>query len=204
MRDRPILFSGPMVRAILAGQKTVTRRVVKLPRWAVPGTIERFDVDLDGASAERRSDGEYAPIPCPYGVPGDRLWVRETFAEHEVDDVQGTRAFYRADHADGKCQVRPGLALKWTPGIHMPRVVSRITLEVVSVRVERLHAITEEDAIREGVDAVSVADVPRNGTLTRRVDQLAQLWERINGERAPWTSNPWVWRIEFRRVEGRR
>lgn len=203
MRDRPILFSGPMVRAILAGQKTVTRRVVKLPRWAVPGTIERFDVDLDGASAERRSDGEYAPIPCPYGVPGDRLWVRETFAEHEVDDVQGTRAFYRADHADGECQVRPGWALKWTPGIHMPRVVSRITLEVVSVRVERLHAITEEDAIREGVDAVSVADVPRNGTLTRR-DDFAQLWERINGERAPWTSNPWVWRVEFRRVEGRR
>ena len=74
---------------------------------------------------------------------------------------------------------------------------SRITLEVVSVRVERLHAITEDDAIREGVDAVSVADVPRNGTLTRR-DDFAQLWQKINRKRAPWASNPFVWRVEFK------
>lgn len=79
----------------------------------------------------------------------------------------------------------------------MQRSDSRITLEVVSVRVERLHAITEDDAIREGVDAVSVADVPRNGTLTRR-DDFAQLWQKINGKRAPWASNPFVWRVEFK------
>lgn len=210
MRERGILFSGPMVKAILAGAKTVTRRTVK----AAPGRQSTFltpellnaspraelaSVEEGiGAQFEHPRGGPLTWVRCPYGSVGDRLWVRETFAEHEVDDVQGTRAFYRADHADGECQVRPGMFLKWTPGIHMPRVVSRITLEIVSVRVERLHAIDDADARREGV-----ALAGRTTNLGPRED-FAALWDAINGERAPWTSNPWVWRVEFKVAEVRR
>jgi hypothetical protein len=173
--ERPILFSGSMVRAILAGTKTVTRRIVRAPK----------------------SMRDLASLRCPYGAPGDRLWVRETWqTETHPDDRDAAKVSYRAD-GEVHCE---GDRWTWRPSIHMPRWASRITLNVVSTRMERLHSITEEDAIAEGVDAVSVADVPRNGTLSRVAD-FAQLWQMINGKRAPWASNPPVWRVEFKADE---
>lgn len=207
-RERPILFSGSMVRAILAGQKIVTRRVVGLPELQ-PSTTPGYDWTWRGqapvksvAQQRRHPRGCWQDVRaktllglCPYGIPGDRLWVRETWWRCPCDQI-----VYREKFDAGGYPNLPAAPSAWRPSIFMERKDSRITLEVVSVRVERLHAITEEDAIREGVDAVSVADVPRNGTLSRR-DDFAQLWQKINGKRAPWGSNPFVWRIEFRRVE---
>lgn len=175
-RERPILFSSPMVRALIAGTKTQTRRVVK---------------------------GEW--IVCPYGGPGDRLWVREShwWFKDEHDPVTGyyppkltaEDVEYRADGE------RPGRS--WRPSIHMPRWASRITLEITGVRVERLQEISEADARAEGappghpsIDRVSrefgFADFPRSW--------YGQMWEQING-RGSWAANPWVWVLEFRKLE---
>lgn len=218
VREHPILFSGPMVRAILAGEKTVTRRVVKpQPPMGCAYLINAngsaaLCVDEESARSGMRKSTRFVPptprskdhrLPCPYGASGDRLWVRETWLPHEFDDGADI-ATYRADYDDGPIpkairEEREGTS-RWHSGRFMPRRASRITLQVVSVRVERLHAIDNDDAKREGVDAVSVADVPRNGTLCQR-DDFAQLWEKINGKRAPWASNPWVWRVEFARVK---
>lgn len=186
MKERPILFSGPMVRAILAGQKTVTRRVVREKKCTTCNDVGEVHAGTEHGLTIRpcpRCDGVRR---CPYGAPGDRLWVRETW-RYLGDGV----TLYRADIPDHLAR-----RTTWHPSIHMRRHRSRLTLRVTDVRVERLHAIDEADAIREGVDAVSVADVPRNGTLSRR-DDFAQLWEKINGKRAPWASNPWVWRVAF-------
>jgi hypothetical protein len=192
MTERGILFSAPMVRAILRDEKTVTRRAVKWPLLG-PSDGRKRRVYRTEDVAEVNTG---AVALCPYGRAGDRLWVRETFARLGSDLVH-----YRAggwNRPPGNIHVN---GLRWKPGIHMPRTASRLTLEVVSVRVEELHAITEEEAVREGVDAVSVAEVPRNGTLSRR-DDFAQLWEKING-RGSWALNPWVWRVEFKVVEVR-
>lgn len=193
MKERPILFSSPMVKALLAGTKTQTRRLVK-PQ---PGP------EL-GETPGAAWNAGFVDVKCPYGQEGDRLWVREAwgfdsgvrgdFRPLGRNDLSGmdllTHTLYRADG---------GKAPRWRPSIHMPRWASRITLEVTSVRVERLQDITEEDAKAEGVDSVPVADVPRNGTLYHR-DDFAQLWDIINGSKAPWSSNPWVWVVGFRRL----
>ena len=190
MTERPILFSGPMVRAILAGAKTQTRRLVKLPRWAEPGTLEE---GTEGVLAVARVSGCLADVPCPYGAPGDDLWVRETW---RADDFDPPGTIYAADHPDLLDDVR-GI-IRWRPSIHMPRNRSRITLRVASVRVERLHDITEDDARAEGVltvDGLLSAMTPR--------ERFACLWREINGGRASWDANPWVWRVQFwRRDDG--
>ena len=212
MSARPVLFNGAMVRAIIAGAKTQTRRLVKPqppegadPRWTwCVSSTNRDDVgafhhgviEPDGNSFTDRGRERQTAYRCPFGAPGDDLWVRETWAEHEPDDVQGTRTYYRADHADGEVQVRPGMFLRWTPSIHMPRWASRLTLRVTSVRVERLHAITEDDARAEGVltvDGLLSAMTPR--------ERFACLWREINGGRASWDANPWVWVVSFKRDE---
>ncbi len=196
--ERPILFSGPMVRAILDGRKTQTRRVVK------PQPGGQLFHGMDWRWYRSALADEREPIRCPYGVPGDRLWVRETFALSVVDpdgpppedDHENYDVIYRADpdqpgggwtDGDGKAIPPP-----WRPSIHMPRWASRLTLEVVSVRVERLNEISEADARAEGMDA-DVANSPRVWFMAT--------WNAINAKRAPWESNPWVWRVEFRRVE---
>ena len=171
--EHPILFSTPMVRAIIGGQKTVTRRVI---RGVSPGA----DRPLAMCGAVSFSDtGRW--ITCPYGAPGDRLWVRETW-RYESDGV----AMYRAD-------VRDELAhrAKWRPGIHLRREHARLFLAVEDVRVERLCSLDDSDAIREGIPAAG--DV-------RPFARFAELWDRINGKRAPWAGNPWVWRVQFRRL----
>lgn len=216
IRERPILFSAPMVKAILDGRKTVTRRVVKpQPDDSTPGYwswLARKGLPVGRVAAEALS---------PFGQPGDRLWVRETFSSV---DVNGHKSSPREAHfvvlPDGTQVCRDGTVLAalpeyargafdgitWRPSIHMPRWASRIMLEVVSVRVERLHEITEDDARAEGVDdgpGLGGRLYPGTGAARgplghRRVFSL--LWEMINGKRAPWASNPWVWRVEFRRV----
>ena len=171
--EHPILFSTPMVRAIIGGQKTVTRRVI---RGVSPGA----DRPLAMCGAVSFSDtGRW--IACPYGAPGDRLWVRETW-RYESDGV----AMYRAD-------VRDELAhrAKWRPGIHLRREHARLFLAVESVRVERIHMIDCEDARREGIGSGPWAD---------ERDGFARLWQKINGKRAPWSADPWVWRVQFRRL----
>ncbi|MHB0973915.1 MAG: ASCH domain-containing protein [Thiobacillus sp.] len=181
MKERPMLMSAPMVRAILAGTKTQTRRVVK-PQ---PGGLLKLALHL-----ARRG----LPIwfcdgwdgTCPYGQPGDQLWVRETFAP------MTTGYAYLADPV-----WRDSPSGRWHPSIHMPRVASRITLEIVSVRVERLQDISESDALAEGVSPdmglcwQSGDDTPRG--------MYGELWESINGP-GSWDANPWVWVVEFKRV----
>lgn len=193
MSARPVLFNGAMVRAILAGAKTQTRRVVK-PQ--PPEHVVRLRQWYQRPAEWVDADGSNYSARCPLGAPGDDLWVRETWAEHEPDDVQGTRVYYRADHAGGEAQVRPGMFLRWTPSIHMPRWASRLTLRVTSVRVERLHAISEDDARAEGVQTLD----PRTSAASAR-ECFADLWSEISG-RESWDANPWVWVVSFERNGG--
>jgi len=198
MKERPILFSAPMVKAILDGRKTVTRRVVKpqppanahqVETWHHPDTKPRF---FTWTTAGEISD-QWEPLPCPYGQPGEKLWVRETWM-----DLLGTgierktgdhgRYAYAADTPPGSYgdDQRKAYGLKWRPSIHMPRAASRITLEVTDVRVERLGDVSESDARAEGVQSVA---------------EFKELWASINGP-SSWDANPWVWVVEVKRVEG--
>ena len=219
MTDRPILFSGPMVRAILAGTKTQTRRLLtdRLKRY--PSATEHLDMLFRDDPKSRVRVAECGAVlvdthggiasgiaSSPYGVPGVRLWVRETFATLTGN---GHRTVYRADNdppmtGPADCPV-PVLDMKWTPSIFMRRAQSRLTLTVTDVRVERLQSITEEDARAEGVAGKPCADEGDEYDPTCRHclsarGAYAALWDSINGERAPWASNPWVWVVSFARV----
>lgn len=179
-KDRPILFSAPMVRAILAGTKTQTRRVAKPQRKTGLG-------DLDALAQHQYG-------LCPYGKPGDRLWVRETFRGPLDDGSFG----YRATH-DGPFTWH---SYTWKPSIHMPRAASRITLEITDVRVERLQDISEEDAIAEGIELLNGRYTFNGGLHESRtaVESYQALWEQLNGSES-WWANPFVWVISFRRIE---
>ncbi len=198
MVERPIIFSGPMVRAILEGRKTQTRRVVK----GNPIDI----VTLIGA--DDKPTGEYGlcfhpsvierRVSCPYGQPGDRLWVRETRGINRHGDV-----VYRADTSDFSHDVRDENQ-KWKPSIHMPRRASRITLEVLRVRVERLQEISEEDAKAEGAEMqpAETGQLDANGNPIEKGSYrlgFYSLWESINGP-GSWIENPWVWAVKFPRI----
>lgn len=218
MKERPIIFTAPEVRAILAGRKTVTRRVVKLPRgcsWygALGGEREGWWVD-DSCPAWFHID----ELRCPYGQPGDRLWVRETFLYEPADycweasvsiPSRPAMTIYRAD-ADPTGSDTAG----WKSPIHMPRSLSRITLEIESVRVDRLQDISEADAMAEGVERIFpaghpadtgpnhyTAEGPERVSLNQptAVGAFRALWALINGE-GSWTANPWVWVLAFKRV----
>lgn len=218
MKERPILFSGPMVRALLDGRKTQTRRVVNLPHNNALGQWE--PTTIGGLNGGRTKDGLTIPeqgaiwhtrtgdsLMCPYGAPGDRLWVRETCRAEELPDgLDGIR--YAADKAF--VAIRGSDADRWiqlnayrgkkgavVPPIHMPRWASRIVLEITGVRVERLQSISEADAEAEGINFLrSVPDADE--TLDAR-GLFHCLWDGINGDGA-WAANPWVWVVEFRRV----
>lgn len=237
-RERPILFSGPMVRAILDGRKTQTRRIIKPQpqRCEAYGREEAFCPDaaysrepgstMQGMAVDPRrwwcanAGGPRTAHVCPYGQPGDRLWVRETWAlENPPED--GELLIWQADrsaawrsHLGERFRLAPNYQPnRWRPSIYMPRWASRLTLEVVSVRVERLHDISEEDAKAEGACEWGLENERHEeawARWTRILDSstrvgsargaFAALWTSINGPKS-WDANPWVWCVEFRRVE---
>lgn len=221
MKERPMLFKDEMVRAILEGRKTQTRRVVKPPK----------NVDPEHWMPEKLWDGrfkalhwpadcaEFEILKCPYGQPGDRLWVRETFqgplvdddVEERPDDLESPKyCVYAADGSSAPefTDADDNLQRRWRPSIHMPRWASRITLEITSVRVERVQDIGYQDAQAEGVQTETADPWFYHISTERNVYDFAadepqgsfrKLWESINGA-GSWNANPWVWVIEFKRV----
>jgi hypothetical protein len=198
MKERPILFSAPMVRALLDGSKTQTRRVVKPQPSILAGELLCWK---DNAL----TDDQMAAL-CPYGQPGDRLWVRESwhqrgkfvFALPDSDKRSwlGTREI--AYSADAK---RPGHDWRSRPSIHMPRWASRITLEITEVRVERLQDISEDDALAEGCSSTAIVhEDGEDYTGHYASEEYQDLWESINGP-GSWDTNPWVWAVSFKRLE---
>jgi len=217
MKERPILFSGPMVRAILEGRKTMTRRAMKPQPHDGVDSVEWQDCIITGCNTPDQSgfammrDGviESEAIRCHYGAPGDRLWVRETFGYPEQNEDNGV--VYRAtDPTWDEATTKYCKTMLWNPSIFMPRWASRITLEITGVRVERLREISGRDAIAEGVEhfTVNVGDATvttfrdyLTGETNRAARQSFEtLWKSINGADS-WDANPWVWVVEFRRVE---
>lgn len=227
MKERPILFSAPMVRALLDGSKTQTRRIMKnQPRETDADPIRARLIDVICKSFERKQESHL----FPYGIGGDRLWVREAWRIGAWDEDEGEVAIdYLADgfsrrewiqvpeksdferywmqctddaakagletDAGGKYHWAPGNSpCRGRPSIHMPRWASRILLEITSVRVERLHDISEADATAEGTP--HSLNHPAGRTAT---ENYQYLWECINGD-GSWDLNPWVWVIEFKRV----
>lgn len=205
IKETPILFSGEMVRAILDGRKTQTRRVMKVQ---MPENLWRTGgIDTAGEYAfavpladDEKDDHLVKECKFPYGNIGDRLWVREAFT-FGYDFFGPKKYFFRADHVD--CTECADGRHKWKPSIYMPRRACRILLEITAIRVERLQDISEADALSEGVTD------PTAGTEYATPDDadyksgpktwFAMLWSRINGIES-WRENPWVWVIEFRRV----
>jgi len=208
-RERPILFQGAMVRAILDGTKTQTRRVMKCPRHY---QIEERD---DGTPWPWMYDDDRNCdhfLPCPYGQPGDRLWCREAWRADAMFDGRpprdippGARIEYEA--TSGADVPWPASMGKLRPSMFMPRWASRIVLEVTKVRVQRLRDIREADCWAEGIEAVDGAFTrDQHIDMTRRLGcciddakpSYALLWESINGP-GSWDANPWVWAVSFRR-----
>lgn len=242
MKERPILFSAPMVQAILKGRKTQTRRVIKggFPNAGPLAKLNYSHPDWQG------------PM-CPYGKPGDRLWVRESWGYHGLHSHGNLHEAMVKYHADGADRKIPFTSFKkmmdsapkqnfpqpadwdeldadekhwrhcewmqdwWQkqnqkPSIHMFRWASRITLEITNVRVERLQDISGEDAEREGVEMAEVGDmteIPSSWITKGWMPSLtsksyragfAVLWDKINGKKAPWSDNPWVWVVEFTKI----
>ncbi|MGV2810975.1 hypothetical protein [Enterobacter cancerogenus] len=210
-----MIFNCEMVRAILDGRKTQTRRVIKIQRegesWSVKSAVEprcpghTHDWWLPTATRP------YSALPrCPFGAVGDRIWVRETWAEAGAGapDLKLYRADY-PEHVPAHYEnVPPADEIRWTPSIHMPRWASRILLEITDVRVERLNGISETDAESEGIDMEALFDAQdcydciADHNMTGRptvTGAFKYLWESIYGKES-WQANPWVWVIEFKVV----
>lgn len=225
IKERPILFSGPMVQAILDGQKTQTRRIAW--KMDIHREMRKLDPSMPalwaGAVHPARESGYVSWYPgntgglaeltkkqydkgfeCPYGKLGDRLWVRETWAARiSYDSYSGVspevgRVEYRQS-PNWTFEI-PEERGKWRPSIFMPRWASRITLEITKIRVERLQEITEEDAKAEGVVSSRAGTIASFGEALA-LAQFRILWDVINHKRASWESNPWVWVVEFKRID---
>lgn len=200
MKERPILFSAPMVRAILEGRKTQTRRIVKPQRHP-------FGHMLAADEVAKEVIGQTCAVRCPYGKPGDRLWVREKHLNWWNNTDPPTFSHVAAYAADGY-ELQPGE--KWIPSIHMLRAASRINLEITGIRVERLQDIRPSDCSAEGIVPIPRPGYRMNGYGLEGTDQddahptwiaaYRALWESINGS-GSWDASPWVWVVEFRRVE---
>ncbi|MGP1216209.1 MULTISPECIES: morphogenetic protein [Serratia] len=210
MKERPVIFNGEMVRAIIDGRKTQTRRAISdrhrhlIDVASQVGECYPLESGIDHANSQ-----SYYREHCPFGRVGDRLWVREAYQgplfnfDQMETYLEDTSKFerpefceYRAD--GGKTpeyyDADDNLRFGWKPSIHMPRWASRITLEITAVRVERLNDISDGDAISEGC---SISDMKSCDCVA---DVFARLWSSIYGAES-WRANPWVWVIEFRRVE---
>lgn len=199
MTERGMIFNGEMVRAILDGRKTQTRRTVK------PQPDEDGLAKVTNGPWVDTSERNYR---CPFGDVGDRIWVRETWAEAgaSAPDLKLYRANYPEHVPSHYENVPPANEIRWTPSIHMPRWASRILLEIIDVRVERLNAISEHDAQAEGVAKLRGGfwQHYQPGWTQHQLSargSFVTLWKSIYGEES-WNSNPWVWVIEFKRVEG--
>lgn len=233
MKERPIIFSGASVTAILAGRKSQTRRLVKPPptaghylRTCWIAAPNGFEMGIRWLWREVGPNGRAIPNDerrCPYGIPGGRLWVREAFYCDHFEYPNGDREemlemlSYRAGHDcrdwEGGCPCpKDGSPSWWRSPLHMPRWASRIMLEITDVRTEQLHDISEDDARAEGVkasDAGIVFGPAEQGGEAIVHPELARTyrgayaiaWDLINGKRAPWASNPWVWVVSFNVVE---
>jgi len=214
MTERPIIFNGPMVCAILDGRKTQTRRVMR-PQ---PGpdidsnVLRRCEPKMRGAYRYiGTDDGHEISIPCPYGRPGDRLWVKEKFQplwEFADDEIGETRDWKTGKGYKINYPATDGVIEWWDqdkgprttckPSIHMPRWASRITLEVVSIRVERVQEISDVDAIAEGIE-------PLRQCVGFEVEEFSRLWDSINAKRGfGWEKNPWIWALTFRLLEAKK
>lgn len=229
MTERGMIFNGEMVRAILDGQKTQTRRIVN---WR--GLSEGLNLNFSGLKvceyptgwvieSEIRTSTEWRcqPTPCPFGVVGDRIWVRETFQgplfdfeqmeSYQEDSSKFQTPEFCVYKADGKpapefFDADENLHCCWRPSIHMPRWASRITLEITGVRVEQLKSISEEEARSEGVARLREGFWKhyQPGWTQHQLSakgSFATLWDSIYGS-GEWDRNPWVWVIEFKRIEG--
>jgi len=235
MSEKPILFKGEMVRAIVAGDKTQTRRIIKPqpPAWFKMRWPPHEGNEIVGV----REDGESYSLKCKY-TQGDTIWVRENWKPYAWDDGGIVTPLYQADNVIGKpndlwrCHEDPdgdkyndwwmkitdeleksgclttneGVFidtldhLKWRPSIFLPRSMCRILLEVVSVRVERVAEISHADALAEGINPNG--EYNDYGTGSKNADQFAELWDSINAKKGfGWKVNPWVWVIEFKRIE---
>ena len=217
MKERGMIFNAEMVRALLDGRKTQTRRPIKWKQTRFTEIGERED----GSKWPWSEDAEHACDfwhPCPFGAVGDRIWVRETWSSDFANYYPNDRVWYAADNnrqldidmVDGVRGIYSPesdvhVPFRWHPSIHMPRWASRILLEITDVRVERLNAISQEDAQAEGMELTgwrpTYSDPDSGGEVLTPYDNFAQLWESIYGEES-WKANPWVWVIEFKRVEG--
>ncbi|WP_422505919.1 hypothetical protein [Stenotrophomonas sp. GZD-301] len=233
MRERPILFNGDMVRAILAGQKTQTRRVVK-PQPPTPEDVRALaGIDYcwlppswPGAQhhrvggpvwAVRKLMGQEPEIVCPFGQPGDRLWLRETWRPSVIHsccedacDCDSVGITYAADGQwvpftsqagpDDDWILPDAAARGYVPSIHMPRWACRLVLEITAVRVERLQAISEADALAEGIEEIGGRFTFNGGMHESLTPQISfqTLWDSTGGQ---WAANPWVWVIEFKAVK---
>lgn len=219
MKERGMIFNSEMVRAIVSGRKTQTRRIMKVqPESNQLGLLLITDSTRHSDIgkyhwAESNATGNHVRsklFSCPFGAVGDQIWVRETFQgplfDYELMDeyLEDSSKFekpefcqyaadggHRPEYQDADDNLRHG----WRPSIHMPRWASRILLEITDVRVERLKSISDRDALREGCSA---ADMKSGDCLA---DVFARLWASIYGLDS-WNANPWVWVIEFKRVEG--
>ncbi|HFG1039689.1 TPA: hypothetical protein ACGEHF_003611 [Klebsiella pneumoniae] len=224
MTERGMIFNADMVRAILDGRKTQTRREVKLNLdiaslattydWATSLAANHYQ-GLTEEQIQQKAEslrgvihpvilgnGQMVSIICPHGKPGDRIWVREAFRVHSRATDVATLVYKASERNSWTEQThrvpvavcnKPATPEKWTPSLHMPRWASRILLEITGVRVERLRSMSQDDARAEGVIAASG---PMEAGLAFR-----ELWDSIYGEES-WKANPWVWVIEFKRVEG--
>jgi hypothetical protein len=219
--EKPIIFSDASVRAILEGRKTQTRRLVKPPRRKVAIWDDSNTWNMDPGGTQLFGPGPYIKMPfwhrddprgddyrqmervrCPYGYPehGDRLWVRETWClgtdckstmADEVVRFRADNAWYHEGQKQEAIAMPRILPPRWRPSIHMPRWACRLVLRITKVRVERLQDITYRDMLAEGL-------VPEHhGSPATTKQDFALLWDRLNGKRAPWASNPWVWVLDF-------
>ncbi|MGW8422955.1 hypothetical protein [Comamonas sp. HJ-2] len=193
-KETGLMFKAPLVRAILSGQKTQTRRVIKPqpPEDRLHCSVDSPDAFVAAGEwtwwAGNLTQGIYHTATFPFGKPGDRIYVRETFAQHpQFADLAYRAEGEEFEDSDGALWVP-----KWTPAIHMPRKLARIWLEIAGVRVERLQSISRGDAMAEGCPFPNMAD----GEDPR--DWFAEVWKSTGGD---WDANPWLWVIDFKRIE---
>jgi len=224
--EKPILFNGEMVKAILEGRKTMTRRVIKFDKLSKIKKGRLFYSStfkswvIENKSWTKEADIEM--VKCPYGEVGDRLWVRETFVNGYEYDEDGNMTkkellLFKADNPDMQWHDEDGYmvdSITWKPSIHMPRKLSRINLEITNVRVERVQDITDEAAVKEGITECPIPatgdhpemigymagpDDGRTGLTKYPIEAFEVLWDSINEKRGyGWSKNPFCWVLEFK------